>query len=206
MKSALSAALNYWATSTAISGAVNFTACTGSHQTMPNKDKANDTSFKPGNKAWEARTKHGRNHKYTPKQLETACYEYFNWVHNNPLMAAETVKHQGAGDVMAVPVMRAMNIRALCDYLKISQNTWKSYKTNADFLNICEEVENIIWSQKFEGAAAGLLNHAIIARELGLADKQDHTVKGELKTIDKEMSLEEATRIYQDNLKSLGDE
>jgi hypothetical protein len=36
-------------------------------------------------------------------------------------------------------------------------------------------VEEIIRTQKFEGASADLLNPNIIARDLGLADKQDNT-------------------------------
>ncbi|MDC9826565.1 terminase small subunit, partial [Devosia sp. ZB163] len=39
-------------------------------------------------------------------------------------------------------------------------------------------VDEIIRAQKFEGAAAGLLNPNIIARDLGLADKQELTGKG----------------------------
>jgi hypothetical protein len=49
-------------------------------------------------------------------------------------------------------------------------------KTN-DFSQIIARIENVIYSQKFTAAAAGLLNANIIARELGLADKQDVTNK-----------------------------
>jgi hypothetical protein len=37
----------------------------------------------------------------------------------------------------------------------------------------------IIDNQQFEGAASGFLNPNIIARKLGLSDKQDHTIKSE---------------------------
>ena len=36
-----------------------------------------------------------------------------------------------------------------------------------------------MYSQKFEGASAGIFNHAIIARDLGLTERFDHTTKGE---------------------------
>jgi hypothetical protein len=40
-------------------------------------------------------------------------------------------------------------------------------------------IEDIIYNQKFEGAAAGLLKENIIARELGLKDQSDITSGGE---------------------------
>ena len=36
-----------------------------------------------------------------------------------------------------------------------------------------------MYSQKFEGAASGIFNANIIARDLGLSDKQDITTGGE---------------------------
>ena len=48
-------------------------------------------------------------------------------------------------------------------------------------MTVIDDIEKIIYRQKFEGAAAGLLNANIIARDLGLRDKQDvdHTSNGE---------------------------
>ncbi|WP_290688531.1 terminase small subunit [Haematobacter sp. UBA3484] len=43
----------------------------------------------------------------------------------------------------------------------------------ADLSEVITRVEQIIRTQKFEGAAADLLNPNIIARELGLADKTE---------------------------------
>ena len=64
-----------------------------------------------------------------------------------------------------------------CLFLDICENTWTNYKKQPDFLSITLEVEKVIYNQKFAGAAADLLNPNIIARELGLADKQqnEHT-------------------------------
>jgi len=41
------------------------------------------------------------------------------------------------------------------------------------FSTVIADIEAVIKSQKFQGAAAGLLNANIIARDLGLADKSD---------------------------------
>ena len=41
-----------------------------------------------------------------------------------------------------------------------------------------EWAEAVIYRQKFEGAAADMLNQAIIARELGLVDRKEMTGLG----------------------------
>ena len=67
--------------------------------------------------------------------------------------------------------MRAMTISGLCLFLDIDRSTWTAWKTDNDFSSIVARVEEVIYSQKFAGAAADLLNSNIIARDLGLTDK-----------------------------------
>lgn len=132
-----------------------------------------------GNRFWEARSSHGRPALYEdPQRLWEDCVEYFDWVDNNPLPASEPVKFNGSGTVMQVPKMRAMTIAGLCNFLQITFQTWQNYKSNKDFLDVVTRVEAIISQQKFEGAAAELLNPNIIARDLKLADKQEVNLSG----------------------------
>ena len=134
--------------------------------------------FQKGNKFWLARSSHGRNPIFSdPEQLRNACYEYFEWVENNPLYEEKIFHAQGVITKDTVAKIRAMTISGLCLFLDICENTWTNYKKQPDFLSITLEVEKVIYNQKFTGASADLLNANIIARELGLADKQqnEHT-------------------------------
>ena len=134
--------------------------------------------FQKGNKFWLARSSHGRNPIFSdPEQLRNACYEYFEWVENNPLYEEKIFHSQGMITKDTVTKMRAMTVSGLCLFLDICENTWANYKKQPDFLSITLEVEKVIYNQKFTGASADLLNANIIARELGLADKQqnEHT-------------------------------
>ena len=134
--------------------------------------------FQAGNKFWLARSSHGRNPIFSnPEQLRNACYEYFEWVENNPLYEEKIFHSQGIITKDTITKMRAMTIGGLRIFLGICEQTWVNYKNNPDFLGVVKEVEEIIYNQKFTGAAADLLNPNIIARELGLADKQqnEHT-------------------------------
>ncbi len=127
-----------------------------------------------GNQYWRARTKHGRDKLFsTPEILWEACCEYFDWVEQNPLN--EYVIFQGKIAEETIPKIRAMTIQGLCLFLDIDDDTWAEYKKRKDFTGIVTRAERIIYQQKFSGAAAGLLNANIIARDLGLADKKEHT-------------------------------
>jgi hypothetical protein len=73
--------------------------------------------------------------------------------------------------------MRAMTIEGLCIFLDIEQRTWLNYTKREDFIPVTSRACEIIRTQKFAGAAADLLNANIIARDLGLADKNELTGK-----------------------------
>lgn len=95
-------------------------------------------------------------------------------------MASEAVKFNGTGTLMEMPRMRAMTIQGLCNFLQIGTSTWSDYKSKDGFSDIITRVEGIIFQQKFEGASADLLNPNIIARELGLKEKSEVELKGNL--------------------------
>lgn len=70
-------------------------------------------------------------------------------------------------------------------FLDIAEATWQEWrKSRADLSGVMAHVEQVIYQQKFAGAAADLLNPNIIARDLGLADRKEHTGKdgGAIKT------------------------
>lgn len=129
-----------------------------------------------GNQFWKARTKHGRDKLFEdPEKLGEACAEYFQWVEDNPLWEHRPFHYQGDVKLESVPKMRAMTISGLCLFLDITTETWYQWRKKNDFSDICSQAETIIYNQKLSGAAADMLNASIIARELGLADKSDHT-------------------------------
>ncbi|MGZ2449591.1 hypothetical protein ACVIRO_002345 [Rhizobium ruizarguesonis] len=132
-----------------------------------------------GNQFWKVRSSHGRNPIFaTPDELWEGCLEYFEWVSKNPLKESQAFAYQGEVQIKEIPKMRAMTLTALCIFLDIAMVTWSDYRTKEGFSRVTTQAEDIIRSQKFEGAAAGLLNANIIARDLGLADKNELTGKG----------------------------
>jgi hypothetical protein len=60
-----------------------------------------------------------------------------------------------------------------------SSSTRFSYRTNPEFSDITERVESAIYEQKFDGAAADMLNADTISSELGLTDRRNTTLAPE---------------------------
>lgn len=129
-----------------------------------------------GNQFWQLRDKHGRNKLFeTPEALWAACCEYFEWVEANPLHEDKIIAYEGVATHVDVAKMRAMTLNGLYIFLDIDRKTWDAYRERDEFASVCARVDGVIREQKFTGAAAGLLNPVIIARELGLAEKQEVT-------------------------------
>ena len=134
--------------------------------------------FLAGNRAWEARSSHGRNPIFAaPDDLWSAVVEYFQWVDDNPLYEEKVFNGKDGIVRASIAKMRAMTISGLCIFLDIDRKTWDAYRERPDFIHIVTRAEEIIRDQKFTGAAADLLNANIIARDLGLAEKSELTGK-----------------------------
>ncbi len=56
----------------------------------------------------------------------------------------------------------------------------KTDDISKDFSKVITRIREIIYNQKFTGAAAGFLNPNIIARDLGLVDKAETALKADI--------------------------
>lgn len=130
-----------------------------------------------GNKFWMLRSSHGVKPFFaTPQDLWDAACEYFEWVDTNPLVEDKPFSTKDDGIVHTqVSKMRAMTLDGMYIFLDISRRTWTDYTKREAFIEVCERIDSVIRSQKFAGAAAGLLNPVIIARDLGLVEKNEST-------------------------------
>lgn len=130
-----------------------------------------------GNRLWMlAKGKLGApRHFDSPDAMREAVADYFTWVEKNPLYEFKTTQFQGAVVRMHLPKMRAMSKRALCLHLGITRATWDAYRVREGFEELVKGIEDAIYAQKFEGAAADLLSPMVICRDLGLKDRSDIT-------------------------------
>lgn len=138
-----------------------------------------------GNKFWEQRASHGRDTLFaSPELLWEAAVEYFKWCDDNPMIEYDYRGKDATPVEIKKPIPYTM--QGLCFYLdcnvfyfnqfekaiKERKAEGKSKDTDEGFSLVISRIRDFMFNQKLSGAAAGLFNANIIARELGLSDKQ----------------------------------
>lgn len=149
-----------------------------------------------GNKFWQIRSKHGKDKLFaSPELMWDAAQEYFEWCDANPLIEID-FRGKDADEVQ-IPKMRPYTMQGLCGYLDCSVAYFREFKrtprANAEgYLVVIARIEDIVYNQKFSGAASGFLNPNIIARDLGLADKTESKVHTSVTAVDYSKLSDEA--------------
>jgi len=128
-----------------------------------------------GNQFWKLRSSIGRDKIFeSPEQLWKGCQEYFESVDNRKWIRVE---YNGKDATRCeVPNETPYTLTGLCLFLDIDLKTWNNYKNRSEdkhFSQTIAQVENIIYTQKYEGAMVGAFNANITARDLGLRDSKD---------------------------------
>lgn len=116
-----------------------------------------------GNQFWKLRSKHGKDKIFANPDLlwQEAC-NFFEWCDRHPIGRNK--------------LMRPYTLKGLCIFLDIAFTTYQLYKKREEFKEVIERIEMICDTQKFTLAATNYLNANIISRDLGLVDKQEHTL------------------------------
>lgn len=140
-----------------------------------------------GNQFWKLRSKHGRDRIFTdPAVLLLAAEEYFEWCETNP-MEEQDFRGKDATEV-TIKKLQPFQLSGLCLYLEVNPEYFNDFEkglrpsespTDKEFSRIVTRIRQIIYTQKFRGAAVGFFNQNIIARDLGLIDRKDLTTNGE---------------------------
>jgi hypothetical protein len=160
---------------------------------------------RPKNQPIYANIKPGRPAKFpTPQTMWDRAVDYFTWAEDDgSLYEQKIVNNGGAAEHMNVKKMRAFTLTGLCSFIGLDTETFRRYGTgengSGEFKEVVTLIKQVIYEQKFVGAAADLLNPNIIARDLGLFDKTQNTninfnsvpmTKDEIKTIENELESE----------------
>lgn len=131
------------------------------------------------NQFWKLRTTHGRDRLFSdPELLWTEACKYFEHTNQRKWIKQDWVGKDGTyvERESETPYTKS----GLCVFLDVSE--WRILsdlkKVSEDFSRVVSRIEQIIYTQKIEGAAVGAFNANIVARELGLKDSTDHTTDG----------------------------
>lgn len=141
-------------------------------------EKDDKGRFTKGNQWWRQRAKHGRDRIIQePQILLESAFEYFEQTDERKWTKKDWVG-KDAYEVQReneTPYTKS----GLCVFLGI--DSWRTIESlkevSPDFLQVVKHIENIIYTQKVEGASVGAFNASIVSRELGLAEAHDVNTK-----------------------------
>lgn len=115
----------------------------------------------------------------TPELLWLMACEYFEEVDNNPLFKSEVIRGgDRAGEIVKVEAPRPYTWSGLDEHLfnkgVLADTVGVRYSSDPrywEYKPVVGAIDAIMKRNKFEGAAVGLFNPMIIARDLGLSEK-----------------------------------
>ena len=121
----------------------------------------------------------------TPEALWSAFQDYIDWVKNNPIIE---IDYRGKdAERVELPHKRPLTIHGFQSFIGAGMHWFtefkklsQTYKNNECFSYVYTRIENECRADKFDGAAVGVYNANIIARDLGLTDRVNVSNEAEI--------------------------
>lgn len=147
-----------------------------------------------------------RNLFNSPEDLWKAAKRYFKYCDENPLLCEKVFCSNG--EILTHDLRKAIpyTLDGMFIYLRTTKHTWSRIRNTQEFKDICQQIEGVMRTQKFAGAAAGIFSPSLIIRDIGLADKQEINHTGDLTVNAKEASPESLKLIAELNRRKLQEE
>lgn len=111
----------------------------------------------------------------TPEMLFDMVVAYFEWAESNYLKTIDYASFQGdtvASKTARVRVFTWSGLRLFCAVSEAQMLNWRKMD---GYKEVMEFAENVIYEQKFQLAANGIINASFIGKELGI-DKGEVSV------------------------------
>lgn len=119
----------------------------------------------------------GKSTNLTPEDLWERAVEYFQWC-DAAFIGQEKLFSREEGVVTGeIAHKRPYTIQGLSVFVGISKNTFDNYRKRPEFQEVCGIISDIMYEQKFSGAAVGLYNAGLIQAELGIVRKTESDLK-----------------------------
>lgn len=111
----------------------------------------------------------------TQSELWEKAKLYFQECDENPMQKDEVTTTEKGSYYKTINYKIPYTWEGLYVFLGVSN--LDRYKKLEEFIGVTTHIDNVIRNQKYSGAAAGLFNANIIARDLGLVDKTENKNK-----------------------------
>ena len=134
----------------------------------------------------------GRPFAHTAKEIADKYNEYKEWIKTQTYERPELIKSgERAGEVINVLIKRPQTIISFCYFAEIEPKTFYNYlnaseeddKIDKELFHIITYVSNQIKDEMIAGAGVNVYNSNIVARLVGLTDKQEVHHTGESQSV-----------------------
>lgn len=105
---------------------------------------------------------------YTPEQLFNFAVAYFTWAEENSLKAAETASFQGDVSESLVHKPRVFTMTGLALFVGCSTQQFIKWRRLEGYSEVMDFIDTVVFEQKFQLAATGILNSTFIGKEMGI--------------------------------------
>ena len=127
----------------------------------------------------------GRPPKYTPSQLLKKFEEYTADREARPLVDMTTEQGKSGQNEIFKETKRVcphpISIGDFCVFLGVGESWWR--QLSEEFSSVKTRIGTYIAEYQLKGASSGVFNANIVARRLGLADKQQVTTEGQTRIV-----------------------
>lgn len=113
----------------------------------------------------------------TPDDMVALAVKAFQHLEQYPFKEDVVFHHKGSVVRTYKNKLRPFSKKGVALRMGVTTMTLDSYREQPGFAEVLDWIDEVIYTQKFEAAAADMLNANFIARDLGLADKKEVTGK-----------------------------
>lgn len=141
------------------------------------------------------------NHKFTPEQVFDLAVRYFSWAEQQSIMAAETASYQGVVTESPVHKPRVFTITGFQLFCGVTGNAISHWRSSPGFSDVMHFVDSVIYEQKFQYAALGIINANLIGKDLGIDKPQEVNINNASSaTVNDEEAMKRALESIMDKL------
>lgn len=109
-----------------------------------------------------------RGHVYTPEQVFDLAVRYFEWAEKNHIATAETASFQGDVYESKIYKQRVFTLTGLRLFCGFSSGVMDKWRKEPGFSDVMDFIDTVIYEQKFQLAAHGIVNAGFIGKEIGI--------------------------------------
>lgn len=129
----------------------------------------------------------------TPQDFLVEAVRYFRWCDDHPLKEEQVFNYKGCVVRADKNKVRPYTKQGFATYCAIPVSRLNSYKNRSDpeWQDAIEIVEQAMHDQKFTGAVTGLMNAMMIKSDLGMVDRSELTGKDGGAIVTKDLNAQE---------------